>query len=740
VSKRKLKPQGDLSLSPSGRYIIIQTVKTSESVKQLQPNWVTVSTRKLGDILVGCPPEVVKWFIRHGKPIPSVIVLPRDFLIDHTLNIEPEFPVYGNFFVHKRKTTIIGTGEQLRRIRTILRESFLGPRGILEGKGEREFLRVKTEDGKFLQLDDLVNLLPFRQDQKRVEIDGVTIMKPRPGCFQIWDGGTLLGEVDTTRFTVPGCPPDLFKRNPLEPPDFGVTFVGTGSGFSPLRRTTSFVLWMDRKGILVDPVMDPWAELNKLGIDDVDVPSVLLTHCHADHDAGMIRAVIHQRRIRLMTSRVVFESFLRKARALAGCDIRDYVDFVEINPGDTFVVENGSIMVSSSFHSIPTIRFGAIYRDRRSKRHLKIAYSADTCFDRSKIETMYRLGIIDRRRRNELLEFGLDADLLIHEAGREAIHTPTEEFKSFPKSVRNRLVLVHTANLPEDLEGLKVAEEGETIELIPSRRSFGDRVGLLASNSIFEGLRRDSLVRIAKRSVLIPFKAGDNIINQGEEGDHFYVIMLGKAKVVADDAIRAVLGKGDYFGEVSLMRDKPRSATVQAISDGLALALDKGTFVTLVQEEPSVNRRLKSVLRVRPIVSQLSFLRGLSADQLSRLSIGFSPCRCHKGDRVVERNNKGNAFFVLAAGQATVLVTDKQGSERIAAKLGPGDVFGEIALLRNIPRTATVEITSESAELLRLKKREFHTLMKSIPSMSFYLNRISSQRLQRSARRNRGTP
>jgi len=711
-------------------------MKTSNAVTQLQSNCVTVSTRRLGEILIGLPPEIIKWFIGRGRPIPSIVVLPKDFLIDNTLNIEPEFPVYGNFFLQKRKATIIGSRAQLSRIRTILRESFFGPREAQEGQQEREFLRVSTKDGKTLGLKDLVNLLPFRRDQKTVEIDGVTIKATRVGCFKIWEEGTLLGEVDTTRFTLPTQPPDLFKEKPLEPPAFGVSFVGTGSGFNPFRRTTSFVLWINCKGILVDPVMDPWAELNRLGIDDVDVPSVLLTHCHADHDAGMIRAVLHQRRIRLMTSRVIFESFLRKAKALTGCDIREYVDFVEINPGDSLKVENACIVVSSAFHSIPTIRFEAVFHDRRSKRSMKIAYSADTCLDRAKIETMCRRGIIDRKRLNELLHFGLDADLFIHEAGQEAIHTAVEEFRHLPERVRKRLILVHTGNVPWDLEGLRVAQEGETVELIPSSTSLLDRVKLIASNSIFEGLNMDALIRTAERSVLIPFRAGQNIISQGEEGDRFYVITLGKAKVVVDDSIKAVLGKGDYFGEISLLKGKPRSATVQAISDGSALAVDRETFFELVREEPSVNRRLQNVLRVRPIVSQLTFLRGLSPDRLARLSICFAKCKRHKGDRVVEQKKRGDAFFVLASGKATILVKDRQGRETIVARLGPGDVFGEIALFRNIPRTATVEITSDSAELLQLKEKDFHTLMESIPSLSFYLNRISSERLRKLTRRN----
>jgi len=706
-------------------------MKTTEAIKQIQPNCVVVSTKAVGEILIGCPPEIIKWFIGQGRPIPSVVVLPKDFLLDNTLNIEPEFPVYGSFFLQGKKAAIIGTQEQIRRVRIILRESFLGPREAGEGARERAFLRAETEDGRPLGLEDLVRFLAFSKEGKDVRLDGVTIKASPPGRFEIREDGRLLGTVDTRRFALPVSPADLFKEKPLDPPTFGVSFVGTGSGFNPFRRTTSFVLWIDGKGILVDPVMDPWVELNRLGIEDVDVPSVFLTHCHADHDAGMIRAVLHQRRIRLITSHVIFQSFLRKAKALVGTDIREYLDFVEMNPGDTLTIRGARVVVSAAFHSIPTIRFEALYHDERSGDDLRIAYSGDTCLDQSKIRTMARQGIINKGRVDELLYFGFDADLFIHEAGREPIHTSAEEFRYVPDEVRKKMILVHTGGMPENLDGLRVAQEGETVELVPSSRSLLDRAKLIASNSIFEDLPMDTLVHMAERSVLISFKRGQDIVSQGEEGDRFYVITLGKAKVLVDDAIRAVLGKGDYFGEISLLSGKRRNATVRAISDGSAMALDRAAFLELVREEPSVNRRLRSVLRIRPVVSRLTFLQGLSSDQLARLSIRFTRVKRQKGDRVVEESRKGDAFFVLASGRATVLVTDRQSRERIVAKLETGDVFGEIALLRDIPRTATVEITSDSAELLRLKAKDFQALMESIPSLNFYLSRVSSERLRR---------
>jgi MFS family permease len=77
-------------------------------------------------------------------------------------------------------------------------------------------------------------------------------------------------------------------------------------------------------------------------------------------------------------------------------------------------------------------------------------------------------------------------------------------------------------------------------------------------------------------------KAGDEIVRQGEPGDRFYVIDSGSAEVLVDGRSTAFLGPGDYFGEIALLRDVPRTATVRAREDGLLLTLTRDAFVPAV--------------------------------------------------------------------------------------------------------------------------------------------------------------
>jgi MFS family permease len=88
--------------------------------------------------------------------------------------------------------------------------------------------------------------------------------------------------------------------------------------------------------------------------------------------------------------------------------------------------------------------------------------------------------------------------------------------------------------------------------------------------------------RVAGQCVAVEFKAGEAVIRQGDPGEHFYVVESGQLDVAVDGQPRPSLGAGDSFGEIALMRDLPRTASVTAATDVRLWMLDRATFLAAV--------------------------------------------------------------------------------------------------------------------------------------------------------------
>jgi CRP/FNR family cyclic AMP-dependent transcriptional regulator len=138
--------------------------------------------------------------------------------------------------------------------------------------------------------------------------------------------------------------------------------------------------------------------------------------------------------------------------------------------------------------------------------------------------------------------------------------------------------------------------------LIASAVSSGDRpsrrrdrsavVGLLAEVPLFAGLSRRHLRRIAAAADEVRFRHGRAIVEAGLPGSAFYAIANGRAKVyrskIPSGRAIARLGPGDFFGEMALIDGGPRSATVVADGEVLAVRLSRSAFKKVVAKEPSV--------------------------------------------------------------------------------------------------------------------------------------------------------
>jgi CRP-like cAMP-binding protein len=122
---------------------------------------------------------------------------------------------------------------------------------------------------------------------------------------------------------------------------------------------------------------------------------------------------------------------------------------------------------------------------------------------------------------------------------------------------------------------------------------------ILAGVLLFSGCDRKELSHIASLATEVDVPAGKVLAQEGQPGREFYVILEGKAGVAIGGRDVAILGPGDFFGEMALLDQGPRVATVTAETPMEVAVLDPREFSTLVEEHPGVARKILKVLAKR---------------------------------------------------------------------------------------------------------------------------------------------
>jgi CRP/FNR family cyclic AMP-dependent transcriptional regulator len=139
----------------------------------------------------------------------------------------------------------------------------------------------------------------------------------------------------------------------------------------------------------------------------------------------------------------------------------------------------------------------------------------------------------------------------------------------------------------------------------PRRKSKNAKVELLGGVPLFSACSKRELSRIASLADEVDVPEGKVLTREGDPGREFFVVVEGQARVMVGDRGRlSPLGPGASFGEMSLLDQGPRSATVEAETDMQLLVLDARSFSSLLNEVPSVARKVLAAMAGRLRVAE----------------------------------------------------------------------------------------------------------------------------------------
>lgn len=203
---------------------------------------------------------------------------------------------------------------------------------------------------------------------------------------------------------------------------------------------------------------------------------------------------------------------------------------------------------------------------------------------------------------------------------------------------------------------------------------------------LFRSLDKEQMNEVLDAMFEKIVKAKDYIIKQGDDGDNFYVIESGiyKAYVGEDQKhIHTYEGSGS-FGELALLYNMPRAATIQAETDGKLWAMDRQTFRRILLKSAFRKRKMYEAL-----LDSVPMLKTLQNYERMNLADALIPQTYSKGERIIKQGDVADGMYFIEQGKVSIRIQQDDGGEVEISNLEKGGYFGELALVTHRPRAAS---------------------------------------------------
>lgn len=233
---------------------------------------------------------------------------------------------------------------------------------------------------------------------------------------------------------------------------------------------------------------------------------------------------------------------------------------------------------------------------------------------------------------------------------------------------------------------------------------------VLVKSFMFNTLEKSDMEIVIGAMVEKICEKGARVIEQGDDGDCLFVVESGSVdcykKADGEDKLVKSCQAGDAFGELALLYNCPRAASVVAADKVVLWQLDRETFNHIVRDAAQKRReRYEDFLKNVPILETMeAYERMQMCDALQNETIPA-------GSKIVQQGDAGDKFYILEEGEAVATKVYTPGSPpQEVLKYGAGDYFGELALLNNETRAATV-IAKTECRVLTLTGSVFKYLL-----------------------------
>ncbi len=690
-------------------------------------SWVSIPEADLR-IQCGCPADSVKHLMKRGlisrtrkdgvtiETGPNAILL-SDTPIQHgSIANLAEFPVLqmlyrqGMFLPGHpnntgRRPLLLGAEDQVRsQSEYIFRGNYgltsreeLLQAGVSEDEAQK-MMRIKLHFafGRILPTEELLDIRVIGRQSTEIA-PGVTIRRRGINRFEIRHRGESVTVDLNLGAGEEYGPPYSLDPARISREYFSIIHVGEGDGWNVDKPCMGSIVCFRGKLYLVDAGPNIRASLVALGINVNDLEGIFQTHVHDDHFAGFTSLIAMDRRLKYYATPYVRASAEKKLGALMGMrpgEFGNYFEVCDLAPGRWNDVGGLEVKPVYSPHPVETtIMFFRASRDGQSRTYAHLADIIDFANLTRMMGTDTSSGNITPVFFNSYTSALLTpVDVKKIDAGGGLIHGSAEDFREDSSVVKYLSHKTGPLSAKEREIGASAAF-GSQDALFPALEDLHELPSAERYLSACFPEAPPGEIALLARCPTVPFKAGTTIVKAGARIDALHVILDGVADSVETGGARSfMLTSGALIGEMSALTGDVARRTYRARSFVTVLRIPRDLYEGFVERNGL--RHTIQRLRENRRFLQSTWLFGemVSFPVGNRIARAMVRKTAAAGDSI--RLNEESGLAIVEKGRISLSSGGERGSERFAS-LGPGDFWGETAVLEKAP--SLFEATADRA-------------------------------------------